>query len=303
MSAIKNVAHAGAVGALGEPVLTELVNAGFNVTVLTRAAGKVPAGFADKVKEVVVDYNDPASLKSALAGIDAVVSTLGAPAVGEPQRNLVEAAVEAGVQRFIPSNFGCDHQNALARQLPVFAEKIKTEELLVEKAKNTPLSYTFVYTNLFLDWGIAYGSLLNVKEKVVNQYNGGKLPISVTRLETIGKAVVGVLKNPEATANRSVRIEDAKLSNSQVAQWAQEAIPGSWSTPAIDSSELKAKSDEALSKGIFEGWVWFNYIVHGATTESYGPSFQNVDNELLGLKGLSGQELEDYVKTHIKQNA
>ncbi|KAG7123042.1 Isoflavone reductase [Verticillium longisporum] len=303
MPAIKNVAHAGAVGALGEPVLTELVNAGFNVTVLTRAAGKVPAGFADKVKEAVVDYNNPASLKSALAGIDAVVSTLGAPAVGDAQRNLVDASVEAGVQRFIPSNFGCDQENALARQLPVFAEKVKTEDYLVEKAKNTPLSYTFVYNNLFLDWGITYGTLLNVKEKTVNQYNGGKLAVSVTRLETVGKAVVGVLKNPEATANRSVRIEDAKVSYSQIAQWAQEAIPGSWSTPEVDSNELKAKADEALGKGVFDGWVWFNYILQGATNESYGPHFQNVDNEVLGLKGLSGQELEDYVKTAIKQNA
>ncbi|KAG7118663.1 hypothetical protein HYQ44_005806 [Verticillium longisporum] len=160
-----------------------------------------------------------------------------------------------------------------------------------------------VWKNLFLDWGITYGTLLNVKEKTVNQYNGGKLAVSVTRLETVGKAVVGVLKNPEATANRSVRIEDAKVSYSQIAQWAQEAIPGSWSTPEVDSNELKAKADEALGKGVFDGWVWFNYILQGATNESYGPHFQNVDNEVLGLKGLSGQELEDYVKTAIKQNA
>ncbi|KZL79483.1 oxidoreductase - protein [Colletotrichum incanum] len=302
MACIKNVAHAGASGALGKAVLQGLVDAGFNVTILSRAAGKVPSSFANKIKEATVDYNDLASLKSALAGIDAVVSTLGAPAVGDAQRNLVDASVEAGVRRFIPSNFGCDQQNSLARQLPVFAEKVKTEDYLAEKAKTSPLSYTFIYNNLFLDWGITNGSLVNLKEKNVTQYNGGKLPVSVTRLETVGKAVAGVLHNPEATANRSVRIEDGKVSYAQLAQWAQEAVPGSWTTPEVDTNELKAKADEALGKGVFDDWVWFNYILQGGINEAYGPSFKDVDNKLLGLKGLSAQELEDYVKTTIKQN-
>ncbi|KAM0269054.1 hypothetical protein ACHAQH_009832 [Verticillium albo-atrum] len=303
MPAIKNVAHAGASGALGEAVLQELVDAGFNVTILSRAAGKVPSSFAGKVKEAVVDYTDSASLKSALAGIDAVVSTLGAPAVGDAQRTLVDASAEAGVQRFIPSNFGCDQENSLTRQLPVFAEKVKTEDYLAEKAKSSPLSYTFIYNNLFLDWGITRGSLVNLKEKSVTQYNGGQLPVSVTRLVTVGKAIVGVLNNAEATANRSVRIEDGKVSFSQLAKWAQEAVPGSWSTPEVDTNELKAKADEALGKGIFDGWVWFNYILQGGINESYGPDFKNVDNKLLGLEGLSSQQLEDYVKTAIKQNS
>ncbi|KAM0327160.1 hypothetical protein ACHAQA_006291 [Verticillium albo-atrum] len=302
MPAIKKVAHAGASGALGEAVLQALVDAGFEVTVLSRAAGKVPSSFTGTVKEAIVDFNDQASLEFALAGIDAVVSTLGAPAVGDAQRSLVDAAISAGVQRFLPSNYGCDQENPLSRQLPVFAEKVKTEDYLIEKSKSSPLSYTFVYNNLFLDWGITHGSLINLKDRSVTLFNGGKLPVSVTRLATVGKGIAGVLNNPEATANRSVRIEDAKLSFEQIAKWAQEAAPGSWTVTEADTNELKAKSDDALKNGVFDGWVWLNYIFQGGANESYGPNFKNVDNKLLGLEGLSAQELEKYVKTAIKQN-
>ncbi|KAH7268342.1 hypothetical protein MRS44_011382 [Fusarium solani] len=298
MSAIKTVAHAGAAGSLGVEVLKALIEGGFDVRVLTRQAGKVPSAFANQVKEIVVDYNDPASLKSALEGVDAVVSTLGAPAVGDAQRALVDAAVAAGVQRFIPSNFGCDQQNPLTRQLPVFAEKVKTEDYLVEKSTSS-LSYTFIYNNLFLDWGFTHGSLASVKEKKVTLYNGGDLPVSVTRLATVGKGVVGVLKNPEATKNRSVKIEDGKISFKTIAAIAKEAVPGEWTIDEKDTDVLKETADKALAAGTFDDWVWFFYILQGGTNAKYGPSFENIDNEVLGLARLSDEELQALSKELI----
>ncbi|KAM0421395.1 hypothetical protein ACHAPT_010749 [Fusarium lateritium] len=302
MSAIKTVAHAGPAGSLGVEVLKALVEAGFDVRVLTRQAGKVPSAFASQVKEVVVDYTDPASLKSALEGVDAAVSTLGAPAVGDAQRALVDAALDAGVQRFIPSNFGCDQQNPLTRQLPVFAEKVKTEDYLVEKATSS-LSYTFIYNNLFLDWGFTHGSLGNIKEKKVTLYNGGDLPISVTRLATVAKGVVGVLKNPEVTKNRSVKIEDGKISFKAIAAIAKEAVPGEWTIDEKNTDALKEASDKALAAGTLDSWVWFFYILQGGTNASYGPSFENIDNDLLGLARLSDEELQALVKELIVQTA
>ena len=49
----------------------------------------------------VVNYNDPASLQFALRGIDTVISTI----TGQPQLELIEAAVSARVRRFAPAEF------------------------------------------------------------------------------------------------------------------------------------------------------------------------------------------------------
>lgn len=249
----------------------------------------------------MVDYENPESLQKALVGVDAVISTLGAPAVGNAQRALVDAAVAAGVQRFVPSNFGCDQQNTLTRQLPVFAEKVKTEDYLVEKAESSSLSYTFFYNNLFLDWGLARGSVANIKDREIVLYNGGDAPISFTRLATVGKGVVGVLKNPIASKNRSIRIEDGKISFKEIASVLQDAIPGSWTLKEADTNKLKESADEALKKGILEGWVWFNYILQGGTNAKYGPGFENPDNDLLGVPKLSDEELKALIKEIAQQ--
>ncbi|KAF5574274.1 oxidoreductase [Fusarium pseudocircinatum] len=300
MSAIRSVAQAGASGSLGTAVLKELIQGGFGVRVLSRKAGQIPIAYSSKVKEIVVDYEDAESLRNALVGVDAVVSTLGAPAVGNPQRALVDAAAASGVQRFIPSNFGCDQENLLTRKLPVFAEKVKTEDYLVEKAQTTSLSYTFIYNNLFLDWGLVNGSLANLKDKSVALYNGGDLPISVARLSTVGKGIVGVLRNPTATKNRNIKIEDGKISFKDLASTLQVAIPGSWTIKEAETDELHAKSDEALKNGILDGWVWLNYVLQGATNAKYGGSFQHVDNDLVGLPTLSEDEIKALIKDIVQ---
>ncbi|KAL5585844.1 hypothetical protein FOVSG1_013536 [Fusarium oxysporum f. sp. vasinfectum] len=303
MSAIRSVAQASASGSLGTAVLKELVQSGFGVRVLSRKAGQIPTAYSSQVKEIVVDYEDAESLRNALVGVDAVVSTLGAPAVGNPQRALVDAAVASGVQRFIPSNFGCDQENSLTRKLPVFAEKVKTEDYLIEKAQTSSLSYTFIYNNLFLDWGLVNGSLANLKEKSVVLYNGGDLSISVARLSTVGKGIVGVLKNSTVTKNRNIKIEDGKISFKDLASTLQDAIPGSWIIQEAETDKLHAKSDEALENGIMDGWVWFNYILQGCTNAKYGGSFQHVNNDLVGLPTLSKDEIKALVKDIAQDHA
>ena len=56
-------------------------------------------------KVIPVDYSDKESVKRALAGIDVIISTIATVALGL-QTGIAEAAKEAGVKLFIPSEFG-----------------------------------------------------------------------------------------------------------------------------------------------------------------------------------------------------
>ncbi|MCJ1402279.1 hypothetical protein MMC11_005499 [Xylographa trunciseda] len=60
---------------------------------------------------VIVDYNNQGNLIFNLAGIDVVVSTVS----GGAQLSLIDAALNAGVERFIPADYG----GSLSRRLPV----------------------------------------------------------------------------------------------------------------------------------------------------------------------------------------
>ena len=117
------IALASATGLLGKPFVSALLNADQAVLILTRqgstSTSTLPQSPLITVKEV--DYKSIDFLKAALQGIDVVISTLAAVGLGD-QLNLVNAAFDAGVKRFIPSEFGSDtskpqpHQPARLRR-------------------------------------------------------------------------------------------------------------------------------------------------------------------------------------------
>ncbi|MCJ1419963.1 hypothetical protein MMC32_006319 [Xylographa parallela] len=60
---------------------------------------------------IIVDYSNQGNLIFNLAGIDVVVSTV----LGSVQLSLIDAALDAGVERFIPADYG----GSLSRRMPV----------------------------------------------------------------------------------------------------------------------------------------------------------------------------------------
>ena len=95
-------------------------------------------------KLIPVDYSDKESIKRALTGIDVVVSVIAQAALGL-QVGIAEAAKEAGVKLFVPSEFGIPSEAA-------------TEGHIVEKAeilgqlKAVGMPYALFYTGAFADF-------------------------------------------------------------------------------------------------------------------------------------------------------
>ncbi|KAL8388283.1 hypothetical protein RB595_009338 [Gaeumannomyces hyphopodioides] len=303
MAPITRVALAGASGALGSVVLKHLVSAGFDVTVLSRAPGKLPAEYASSAKEAVVDYASQASLEAALRGQDAVVSTLSDFGGYAAQKPLVKAAVSAGVSRFIPSEFGANIENPVIRALPYAALKVEVQDMLVEEASApdvaNPITYTLVYTNVFLDWGLEEGFTTDLGKKKATLYNGGSTPLSYTRLPTIAQAVVSILQRPDKTANKTLRIHDGILTQKEFLDAIQE-VTGPWTIDEDDVATMQARSDEAYAKGIINVWVIYGWLIRASHSAGLGVAFVDNDNKLLGLKEHSTDEMKELVRSIVK---
>jgi putative NADH-flavin reductase len=138
-------------GNVGKPIVDELLAAGFSVTALTRPSST--ATFPDGVTVKKVDYESSDSLKEAFAGQDAVVSAIATPAVGG-QQIIVDAALAAGVKRFIPSEFGINTRIVGGTPIgKILTGKVGTVDYLASKAKENPdFSWTGLSTGLFFDW-------------------------------------------------------------------------------------------------------------------------------------------------------
>ncbi|CAD0089019.1 unnamed protein product [Aureobasidium vineae] len=289
--AFKKVAIAGATGNLGPHIVNELVNQGFEVTVLT-ASGNA-SGLPSAIKVTKIDFSSQDSLVSALCGQEAFISAIPKH---EDQPALIDAAIAAGVQRFIPSEFGSNIVgNEDVRALPVFAGKVKTQEYL--RAKQDQISYTLLTNGLFLDWGIGLGWLINLKGKTQINDNGNSVH-SFTLLSDVGKAVAGILNHPEETKNRGVYVQTVALSQNQALKIAQKVNPDfKAETEKVDLAQVEKNAYAELSKENGDiGSAMLDFVKISIFKDGYGNLWsEKNDNELLGVKGLSEAEIGDLI--------
>ncbi|TGJ87303.1 hypothetical protein E0Z10_g1444 [Xylaria hypoxylon] len=299
MSVIKNVVLAGATGNLGPAILEQLVKGGFHVTVFTRKSSSNE--YPPSVTITPVDYDSVESLTAALQGQDAVVSTLGSAGFSK-QLNLIEAAVKANVKRFIPSEFGSDTSNPKNAGLPVFADKITVQKALVKEAANGNISYTYIYTGPFFDWGLKVGFVLNVSEKSIALYDGGERNFSTTTLGSVGKAVVGVLKKPDETKNRKVYVQDAAPTLKQLKAVAEKVTGAAWQGKevSVETDVLAPALAELGKENPDPSKFVFPLLITSIWGDGYGSHFQKLDNELLGLKEFTEADIEAVVAAATK---
>ncbi|KAF5006232.1 hypothetical protein FDECE_7392 [Fusarium decemcellulare] len=295
MPAYKNVAVAGASGDLGSHVFKKLVESGkFNIRVLKRVGSE--SKFPEGTEVVEVDYESLDSLTAALKGQEVVVSTLTTLAAAT-QSVLIDAAVAAGVQRFLPSEFGSNLDIPSVRKLPLFGAKVAIQDKLIELSKAGKISYTFVYNSVFLDWGLHHNFFLDFEKSTATLIDGGEAEFTTTSLDSVGDGVVGVLSHPEETKNRVVYIQDAVLTQKKVLELAKKANPSkTWTVNTAVLDELTAKSDERLSKGLLDWETFTPYLYRAIYDPASVPKFPKLDNELLGVKGKTEDEILELIK-------
>lgn len=120
------------------------------MSVLSRKGSKSTYASHIKVHEVDESYPEE-ELVSAFKGQDAVVVTI--PVFDANKiKILIDAAIKAGVKRFIPSEFGSDTtQKKVVEKLPIFSPKIEVIEYLRSR-ESSGLSWTAIVTGAFFDW-------------------------------------------------------------------------------------------------------------------------------------------------------
>jgi uncharacterized protein YbjT (DUF2867 family) len=96
----------------------------------------------------LVDYSNKESIKSALSGIDVVILTITATTL-DMQAGIAEAAKEAGIKLFVPSEFGGVSQGATQGLSSVKAG-------IHNQLKALGIPYALFYTGPFSDfiWGL-----------------------------------------------------------------------------------------------------------------------------------------------------
>jgi uncharacterized protein YbjT (DUF2867 family) len=294
---IKNVVIAGAGGNLGGPILSLFLKSPLNITVLTRPESK--SEFPSNVKVVKTDYTKD-SLVPLLKGQDAVLSFLGSPGLGDAQLALIDAAAEAGVKRFVPSEFGHNTGNdKIVDLIPIFGGKRK----FVERIKTHPsLTWTAVITGLFFDWGFKRGTIADVKNGTATVWDDGNVPFSTTNLHIIGQTLVKVLTDPTAyedSSNKYIYLASHTTTQNEIVAAAEKASGKKLEITKVDGAQRVAEGKELLAKGEFTG---IRYLIAGiAFSKINGDALADyreygIFNDKHGIKDIS---LEEDVKNLV----
>ncbi|MCJ1435983.1 hypothetical protein MMC27_005361 [Xylographa pallens] len=279
---IKNVIVIGAAGNIGASIFRAIADSGkFNVSVLSRPDSTSTYGTG--VKVVKSDYTE-ASLVDAFRGQDAVVSALGAAGLAEEPK-LVDAAVKAGVKRFLPSEYSCNSQNAQVPALiPIFGLKVQTNKHL-KAQESKGLTWTAIETGPAFDWGAQVGLVgFNINTKEATILDGGNRPFSTSNLSQVGNAVVAVLSKPEETANQFIYVDSFTATQKEILAELEKASGEKWKVTESTTEAAKTEGQALFAKGDFSGLLLLLKVI--TFGEGYGSDFTKdavLGNEKLGL--------------------
>ncbi|EIM81244.1 NAD-P-binding protein [Stereum hirsutum FP-91666 SS1] len=206
-STFKTFAVAG-VGNLGSFIVKALLQkkqSGLPIRVITLSRSTSPdAKFESLISQGAefrtIAYESKSSLVDSLAGVNVVISALGSSPGGGIglQGQLAEAAKEAGVRLFVPSEYG----------RPSDSEKDPKAQFH-GKLKALGLPYTLFFNGPFPDFVFSPFLGLDIKNGSVKISGDGNVPISFTAREDIARYMAHVLTSlPAETLEwRIFRIE------------------------------------------------------------------------------------------------
>jgi hypothetical protein len=296
MSGFKNVVIIGAGGNIGVPVLnTFLKESSFNTTVLSREGSS--STFPSTVKVIHANYDSPDSLKKAFEGQDVVLSLVAGHVLGD-QNKFIDAAIAAGVKRYIPSEFGSNTTDARTRAIvPVFEAKYGTVNYL--KTKEKEISWTSFITGPFFDWGLKVGFLgFDLASKSANIYDNGTATFSGTNQHTIALAIIKALEKADVSKNQYVFVSGIQTSQKEILEAAEKITGQKWNVTHGSSKALIEESQAKVQKGDFSG---IGGLIQGAT---FGTEEQLGDLSPAGLwnekLGLPKDDLEKTIRAALE---
>lgn len=236
------------------------------------------------------------SLTTALKGIDGLVSTVAVAAI-EKQIVLIDAAIAAGVKRFIPSEYGTCTTSPKLEALPLYASMFTVKQYLQDKAKAGSLTWTVLACGSFLDFLFGGSMLLDFENHTATLFDEGDNRISSTSLPNVGNAIVGILKNFEATRNRIVKTSEVILTQNELLRIAEELRPDiKWEINKSQTSVILKEGLDEVRAGDFSIPAIMKIVTGTAFAgDIYGGAYDETDNELLGIKELTEGDLKKLV--------
>ncbi len=237
----------GSTGMLGTKIISALVDKGTtNVRAMVRPSSdsddknrqKIDNMKARGVTIVEGDLMNPETLLQVCEGVDVVVSAVGNNQETVPgQKNLIDAAKQQGVKRFIPSDYSVDY-----RKLDYGDnDNLDMRKQVFEYLQKSGLEYTLILNGAFMDnVGTPYMPQFDLEHNTFQYWGDGETPLDFTTTDDTAKYVAEAVTEPEL-ANKALEVAGDVLTAKQLKAAYEEATGNKLLEKPLGSvEELKA---------------------------------------------------------------
>lgn len=182
----KNVLIAGSTGDLGERIAKALVHEGAQVRALIRRGTSLSKTVPLEqlgIEIVEVDYTNAAEMKEACTGVSCVVSALSGleDVIIETQILLLNAAVAAGVPRFIPSDYSMDYT-----KLPVGSNRnLELRRDFMKILDQAPIKATSILNGAFADMLTGMAPIVLFSHQRILYWDDADQPMDFTTKDNV----------------------------------------------------------------------------------------------------------------------
>jgi nucleoside-diphosphate-sugar epimerase len=208
---------AGGTGDLGGRIAKELVRRGARVRALVRrgtAVDKVQRLEGLGVTAVEVDFEDAAGLAKACEGASCAVSALSGlrDVIVETQTRLLDAAVAAGVPRFIPSDFSIDYT-----QLPPGSNRnLELRQEFKARLDRAPIAATSILNGAFAEMLTGQAPIILFPRKRVLYWQNAEQRMDFTTMDNVAAFTAAAAL--DASTPRTLRIAGEQISARELAE-------------------------------------------------------------------------------------
>ena len=303
LDAILREADHSQAGRIGGPVVDELANAGFDVTVLTRDPAHVQ-GKSSNARTVQVDYDSDSSLAEALKGQDALVSTVAMSAIGN-QKRMIDVAINAGVKYYIPAEYTVNSRAPNAQAQPMMASVVQIQKVL--EARGDKIAWFVVNCGALLEFVLDHPVLLDFNNQQATLWDGGDGAISLSDIPLLARAVAAALQKPEKVVDHRLRVHGGSITQNRALELAQQHSQQTWkvnhaqSQPAYTSAMEQVMSGATGDQGELMKALMtaYNAATFGTCDGHFESAYVNPDNGWLGVDTFRKNEIEEAIRRRV----
>ena len=292
---------AGATGDLGQRIVRELLRRDAAVRVLTRPGSGTAHGIygrEDRVEIYEAAYTDRAALASALSGVDTVISAVSGarPVIVDAQRSLLAAAVEAGVARFIPSDYSADYR----RVTPGSNRNFELRREFAAQLDAAPLRVTSVLNGAFTDMLTGQAPMILFKRRRVLFWSSPDQVLNFTTKDDVARFVA--LTALDEDAPRVVEIAGDRVTARSIARTMTEltetpfALQWAGTTTVLAALSRIGRHFSKDNDQAFPAWQGMQYFVSMFSGEA---ELQHVNNDRYGRQEWTS--VRDVLEAHLKE--